>query len=112
MFFGIALFPFPLPVEGYRLVFDRELAIEVRNTHLDSAEEAGGILETMRIKVGQGVLTSLQTIFPSLLFPRLFSNRITQTHSIESILSSNAQIYASVVNTLIWTTAYFCKCAM
>jgi hypothetical protein len=38
-------------VEGYRLIFDRELAIEVRNTHLDSAEEAGGILETMRIKV-------------------------------------------------------------
>lgn len=39
------------PVEGYRLIFDRELAVEVRNTHLDSAEESGGILETMRIKI-------------------------------------------------------------
>jgi hypothetical protein len=37
-------------VEGYRLVFDNELPVEVRNANQDAVDSVG-MLETMRIKV-------------------------------------------------------------
>ena len=46
-------FEFPsyvVAVEGYRLVFDNELPIEVRNANQDAVDSVG-MLETMRIKV-------------------------------------------------------------
>ncbi len=35
---------------GYRLIFDHEMQIEVRNTNQDAVESVG-MLETLRIKV-------------------------------------------------------------